>query len=73
MASRRPGRSCDLLRMIERQMAGSAWAMGEDFSLADCAAAPTLFYGRWWCRSATRSDLTAYFERLKAGRPSRGC
>ena len=26
--------------MIEQQMAKGAWAMGEDFSLADCAAAP---------------------------------
>ena len=31
--------------MIEQQMAKAAWAMGEDFSLADCAAAPSLFYG----------------------------
>ena len=31
--------------MIERQMAHGGWAMGEDFSLADCAAAPSLFYG----------------------------
>ena len=31
--------------MIEQQMANGGWAMGEDFSLADCAAAPPLFYG----------------------------
>src|ERR1700712_3290694 len=31
--------------MIEHQMAGGRWAMGDDFSLADCAAAPALFYG----------------------------
>ena len=31
--------------MIEQQMAHGGWAMGEDFSLADCAAAPPLFYG----------------------------
>ena len=31
--------------MIEQQMAHGGWAMGEDFSLADCAAAPSLFYG----------------------------
>ena len=31
--------------MIEQQMAKGGWAMGEDFSLADCAAAPPLFYG----------------------------
>ena len=31
--------------MIEQQMAAGGWAMGEAFSLADCAAAPPLFYG----------------------------
>ena len=31
--------------MIEQQMAAGPWAMGDDFSLADCAAAPALFYG----------------------------
>ena len=31
--------------MIEQQMAHGGWAIGEDFTLADCAAAPSLFYG----------------------------
>ena len=30
--------------MIEREMATRTWAMGEAFGLADCAAAPALFY-----------------------------
>ena len=30
--------------MIEQQMAGGGWAMGDAFSLADCAALPALFY-----------------------------
>jgi glutathione S-transferase len=30
--------------MIEQDMAGKTWAMGEAFSMADCAAAPALFY-----------------------------
>src|SRR5215831_3057830 len=30
--------------MIEQGMETKAWAMGDDFSLADCAAAPALFY-----------------------------
>ena len=29
--------------MIEQQMAGGGWAIGETFTLADCAAAPSLF------------------------------
>ena len=46
MASRKPARSYGRpTRMIEQQMAKGGWAMGEDFSLADCAAAPSLFYG----------------------------
>ncbi len=32
------------LGMIEEDMAAKTWAMGEDFSMADCAAAPALFY-----------------------------
>jgi glutathione S-transferase len=30
--------------MIERDMAGPTWAMGDEFTMADCAAAPALFY-----------------------------
>ena len=56
--------------MIEQQMSGGGWAMGGDFSLADCAALPALFYG---CMVEPLGDnnknVTAYFERLKA-RPS---
>ena len=33
--------ACD---MIEREMAAKTWAMGDAFSMADCAAAPALFY-----------------------------
>lgn len=30
--------------MIDRQVSAHRWAIGEDFTLADCAAAPALFY-----------------------------
>ena len=30
--------------MIDQEMAARTWAMGDDFSMADCAAAPALFY-----------------------------
>ena len=30
--------------MIEQDMAAKTWAMGDAFSLADCSAAPPLFY-----------------------------
>jgi glutathione S-transferase len=56
--------------MIERQMAGGGWAMGEEFSLADCAAAPSLFYGSMVVPfEKSQANLAAYFERLKE-RPS---
>jgi len=32
---------------LDATMAGRTWAAGEDFTLADCAAAPSLFYADW--------------------------
>ena len=32
------------LDMIDAEMAGKTWAVGDQFSMADCAAAPPLFY-----------------------------
>ena len=32
---------------LETTLAGREWAAGETFSLADCAAAPSLFYADW--------------------------
>lgn len=34
-------------RWLDTVMAGRDWAAGEAFSLADCAAAPALFYADW--------------------------
>ena len=57
-------------RMIEAQMSAGAWAMGEAFGLADCAAMPALFYGNMVEPFGdAHKNLTAYFERLTA-RPS---
>jgi glutathione S-transferase len=56
--------------MIEQQMSAGTWAMGEAFSLADCAAAPSLFYGNMAAPfGEDQKNLRAYFERLKL-RPS---
>lgn len=55
--------------MIDRHMVGRTWAAGELFSLADCAAAPALFYAgivEPW--GEERTMLAAYFERLLARR-----
>ena len=32
---------------LDARLAGRAWAIGDAFSLADCAAAPSLFYADW--------------------------
>jgi len=32
---------------LDTQLAGRSWAAGDAFSLADCAAAPSLFYADW--------------------------
>ena len=57
-------------RMIEGQMAGNTWAIGEAFGMADCAALPALFYANMAEPfGGTHRNLNAYFERLKA-RPS---
>jgi glutathione S-transferase len=34
-------------RWLEEQLPGRAWVAGDAFSLADCAAAPSLFYADW--------------------------
>lgn len=32
---------------LEKELAGRTWAAGDDFTMADCAAAPSLFYADW--------------------------
>jgi glutathione S-transferase len=54
--------------ILESSLTGN-WMMGEDFSLADCAAAPALFYASKLEPFGERRRLSAYFERVKA-RPS---
>ena len=56
--------------MIESDMAGKTWAMGDAFTLADCAAAAPLFYANKVQPFAdSHKNLAAYFERLTK-RPS---
>jgi glutathione S-transferase len=56
--------------MIDSEVASRTWAMGEAFGLADCAAAPALFYGNMVVPFADgHKNVAAYFERVKA-RPS---
>jgi glutathione S-transferase len=55
--------------MLDREMATRTWAAGEAFSLADCAAAPALFYANWVMPFAEYRNVAAYFGRLSE-RPS---
>ena len=55
---------------LETRLAGRDWAAGKDFSLADCAAAPSLHYAEKVQPSAGRFPVVeAYLTRLEA-RPS---
>jgi glutathione S-transferase len=59
-----------IYRWLDERMAGRTWAAGETFSLADCAAAPSLFYADWAHPiDEALSHLRAYRARLLA-RPS---
>ena len=67
---------------LETTLAHHTWAAGADFTLADCAAAPALFYARWSHDFTAYPALSAYYARLLArpsfarcvegGRPYRG-
>lgn len=55
---------------LKGRLVGRSWAAGADFTLADCAAAPSLFYADWTHRiSEAFPVLRAYRARLLA-RPS---
>jgi glutathione S-transferase len=55
---------------LEARLAEKTWAAGADFTMADCAAAPFLFYADWVHRiSDAHPALRAYRARLLA-RPS---
>lgn len=55
---------------LEGALAGRTWAAGESFTLADCAAAPSLFYADWVHPIGDGfPTLRAYRSRLLA-RPS---
>lgn len=50
---------------LDQRMAGREWASGGTFSLADCAAAPALFYADWTHRIGEQfRNVHAYRARL---------
>ena len=53
--------------VAEAAMQSRTWAAGEDFTLADCAAAPALFYANTVMPfTRTHKNLAAYLARLMA-------
>jgi glutathione S-transferase len=55
---------------LDQKLSRSGWACGEDFTLADCAGAPSLFYADWVHPiPAELTRLKAYRARVLA-RPS---
>ena len=55
---------------LETRLAGRTWAAGDSFTMADCAAAPSLFYADWVHQiGAAFPGVRAYRSRLLA-RPS---
>ena len=56
--------------LIDRHLEGRTWVAGETFSMADCAAAPALFYAVTYMPMAPQhGHLSSYFDRLM-DRPS---
>jgi glutathione S-transferase len=54
---------------LELNLPNQGWIAGAAFTLADCAAAPALFYANTAVPFGGNSNLAAYYERLRA-RPS---
>ena len=55
--------------LIDRAMRARTWAMGDAFSMADCAAAPALYYANLVMPLDAHANAAAYLERLMK-RPS---
>jgi glutathione S-transferase len=52
---------------LDERLAGGAWACGASFTLADCAAAPSLFYADWAHEiPSDHKNLRTYRGRLLA-------
>jgi glutathione S-transferase len=52
-------------QMLEKHMGGRDWAAGDSFGLADCAAAPALFFAAIVVPFApAHPNVASYFERL---------
>ena len=55
--------------ILDAELGGGDWIAGNRFTLADCSAAPALFYSNLVQPFAEQGRVSAYFRRLMA-RPS---
>jgi glutathione S-transferase len=58
------------LGILERKLASKTWAMGENFTMADCAAAPALFYANLAAPLDQDYKQTGVYLRRLMQRPS---
>ena len=57
------------LALVDREMANKTWGLGDAFTMADCAAAPALFYAEKVTPFGSYPNAAAYLARLRE-RPS---
>ena len=50
--------------ILEQELEGKTWATGSSFTLADCAAAPSLFYANLLLPVDGHRNTAAYIDRL---------
>mgnify|MGYP000291774120 CR=1 FL=1 len=55
---------------LENQLAGKTWAAGAGFTMADCAAGPSLFYADWTHPIAGAFPLLRAYRARLLQRPS---
>ena len=55
--------------MLDRHFRDKTWTVGETFGIAECSAAPALFYADTLRSVESHANLSAYFDRLM-NRPS---
>lgn len=58
-----------MLPRLDSQLASNAFVSGDTFTIADCAALPSLFYAQTLHPFGEYTHLSAYFERMQ-NRPS---
>ena len=58
-----------MYKFMDQQFDDNSWCSGAEFSMADCACLPALFYAQMVFPFADYANITAYYERA-CERPS---